>query len=143
LWLSRKLEEMHLDGAVPIELCLGAPGTFLFDDTQLFWCLRNLLTNAREAGGEDPSAIATTSRIRVRSECVDAWISIYVEDDGPGFPLEDLPNVFDPLYSAKGFGAGLGLPIARKIAQNHGGDIIIASPGPKNTTVVIRFPAET
>lgn len=53
-------------------------------------------------------------------------------DHGPGIDAEDLPHVVERFYRGAHTrsGSGLGLPIARQVAQGHGGDVIVRSPGP-------------
>jgi signal transduction histidine kinase len=51
-----------------------------------------------------------------------------------------MPHVFEPLFSTKGFGAGLGLSIVKGIVEQHGGEIIIESPPAQGARVTIRLP---
>ncbi len=71
---------------------------------------------------------------------------IAVRDTGVGIPTEELPRVFerfyraDPARSRDPGGTGLGLPIAKWIAQQHGGDVILISEPGRGTTAVVRLP---
>ena len=69
---------------------------------------------------------------------------IIVSDTGQGIPAEHLPYVFERFYRVPGNekieGSGLGLPIAQKIAQEHGGHIEVASQVRQGTTFTCRFP---
>jgi signal transduction histidine kinase len=57
-------------------------------------------------------------------------------------PKEVLENVFEPLFSTKGFGVGLGLPIAKNVMEGHGGGVEIESQVGQGTTVVMWLPRE-
>jgi signal transduction histidine kinase len=77
--------------------------------------LMNLVLNAVQAmpgGGE--------LRVRVRSGGADL-VEMEVEDSGPGVPAAELDRVFEPFYTSKPGGAGLGLSVSRRIAEEHGG----------------------
>jgi nitrogen fixation/metabolism regulation signal transduction histidine kinase len=77
----------------------------------------NLLGNAVEAlSGRGGEVVLSARR-------ADSRIEVVVEDDGPGVPVEILPHLFDPYFSAKSGGTGLGLAIAKKIVEEHGGTI--------------------
>ena len=83
--------------------------------------VRNLLSNAfkfTHAG----------QRILVSISSIDGWRSVIVEDGGRGIPSSDRERVFDPFFrsgEARGNfdGVGLGLPILRRVARAHGGDV--------------------
>jgi signal transduction histidine kinase len=88
--------------------------------------LLNLLENARNAG-------ARTITVRVRPGAFE------VSDDGRGIPVELLPRVFEPRFSATTSGAGLGLAIARRVVESWGGTIELTSAVGKGTTVTVRL----
>ena len=70
----------------------------------------------------------------------DEQVSIRIRDEGPGIPAEALDRVFEALYSTREGGTGLGLPIARRIAQAHGGHLRVGTPGGSGTEVEITLP---
>ena len=70
----------------------------------------------------------------------DRTIRITVTDTGAGIKKEDLPRVFDPYFTTKPTGTGLGLPIVQKIVEAHGGEIQLVSEPGKGTTVTIVLP---
>jgi two-component system sensor histidine kinase HydH len=69
------------------------------------------------------------------------WIRIDVGDTGIGIPAEELSRVFDPYFTTKPAGTGLGLPIVQKIVEAHGGSIQLASDPGKGTTATLLLPA--
>ena len=61
-------------------------------------------------------------------------------DTGPGIAPEDRDRIFEPLYSTKSFGVGLGLPLVKKIIEQHDGRIEIDSPNGAGAQFTLRFP---
>jgi signal transduction histidine kinase len=70
---------------------------------------------------------------------LDNMAVITVSDDGPGIRTEDLQRVFEPFFTTKKGGTGLGLPICKKIVEDHGGTIEIRSAESEGTSVVLTF----
>lgn len=110
----------------------------LYDDDQIRRALHNLVRNAKEAGA---------SRVVLRASPVPTGFELQLEDDGPGIPPEDLPQVFEPYFTRKSEGTGLGLAIVYKICTDHGWTVSVQS-GPsspddhsRGTTFTIRVPA--
>ena len=100
---------------------------------QLEQALLNLLLNAFEA---TPAG----GLIEVRSFNQAAAIRIEVRDSGPGIPVEDLERIFEPFYSTKARGSGLGLGITRRIVRDHGGTIEAAVSAGAGATFTLTFP---
>ena len=98
----------------------GEPGAVVVGDPdRLRQLVRNLAANAVRATG-DPG------RVTLRLEDPERVV-LAVEDSGPGIPLEALPHIFDKFYKGAGGGAGLGLAIAKQIAEVHGGGLSVES----------------
>ena len=112
----------------------------LADPDHLHRILVNLMRNAREAIDGDPSRKgAGAMTVDLSSE--DGISLIRLADNGPGLPERALANLFQPfLGSARRGGAGLGLAIAKELAQAHGGDLTLASTGPEGTVFELRLP---
>lgn len=70
----------------------------------------------------------------------DRDIVIRVSDSGRGIPAEHLPNIFDPFFSTKNRGTGMGLPIVLRIVKNYGGKIEVAAAEKSGATFLIRLP---
>jgi signal transduction histidine kinase len=104
------------------------------DESQLKQALMNILVNARQVmkGG---GAIVLTTRAGSGGDVV-----IDIEDEGPGIPPEMVEKIFEPFYSNRGGGTGLGLPIAKQIVENHGGRIEVEPRAEKGTLFRVHLP---
>ena len=69
------------------------------------------------------------------------WIEIVVRDTGSGIPEEDLPRIFEPYFTTKKTGSGLGLATSYSIVKNHGGMIEVSSRVNKGSSFTIWLPA--
>lgn len=96
-------------------------GVVLGDRVQLLQVLLNLTMNAFEALGV---VRADARRVVIRAERVeDGKICVNVRDTGPGFPAGIVDQLFEPFFSTKAEGTGMGLAIARSIIEAHGGTL--------------------
>lgn len=112
----------------------GEAGEILLGDPErLRQLIRNLTANAVRATG-DPA------KVSLRLEQADDELILQVSDQGPGIPAEALPNIFDKFYKGAGGGAGLGLAIAKQIADMHNGHLSVDSKGGEGTTFTLRLP---
>jgi signal transduction histidine kinase len=100
----------------------------------------NLVENAVQALGELPAD--RDKRVTVRTSMADGEIILAVEDAGPGIPPESLGRIFEPLFSTKSFGTGLGLPTVKQIVNQHGGIIAVDSKVGRGTCVTVRLPLD-
>ena len=93
----------------------------LGDPHQLMQVFLNLIVNAEQAIREHRDR--GTLRIRLGKTNNSVWASF--QDDGPGIPMEILPNIFDPFYTTKrpGRGTGLGLSICKAVMKEHAGSV--------------------
>ena len=71
------------------------------------------------------------------------WLSTKISDTGAGLSAEEIDHIFDPDYTTKEKGLGLGLTIAHEIIQGHGGEIRVASQIHAGTVFEILLPAES
>jgi two-component system sensor histidine kinase HydH len=86
------------------------------DPVRLTQALMNLVINAMQA-------VEKKGRIEVSVRRVEQAVMVRVSDDGPGIPAEKLRSIFDPYFTTKAEGSGLGLWIAQQIATAHGGSL--------------------
>ncbi|MGH7033099.1 MAG: sensor histidine kinase, partial [Stellaceae bacterium] len=98
----------------------------------------NLIENAAQAMGSADKP-ANNGRIVVTTAARLNVFEMVIADNGPGIPAENLAKVFEPLFSTKSFGTGLGLPVVKQIIEQHGGSIAIASEPGKGTRVTIKL----
>ena len=106
------------------------------DANALQQVLLNLLTNAREAMTGSGEIRITTARDSERP----GWLRIIVSDTGPGIPPAHLPHLFEPFYTTKPSGTGLGLAVSYGIVQNHLGTIDVQSVAGQGATFTLTFP---
>jgi signal transduction histidine kinase len=104
------------------------------DPTQMEQVFLNLIHNAMQA-------MESGGRLSVITRTIDGAIEITFRDTGRGIDPLDLPRIFQPFFTTKHRGSGLGLPIVSKIAESHGGKIEIASRVGKGTTATVTIPA--
>ena len=103
------------------------------DPVRLTQALLNLAINAIQA-------VERKGRIKVSAEVADGMVCVIVSDNGPGIPPEKLASIFDPYFTTKAEGTGLGLWIAQQIATAHGGGLT-AQNGPGGGAVLtMRLP---
>ena len=134
---------------VAVELALpDEPSLAEFDAGQLHQVVHNLILNAqqamperrRDAGRGDPVTLDGGSAIPLPPG---RYVRIRVADDGVGILPANLDRIFDPYFSTKKTGSGLGLATAHSIVTRHGGHIAVSSTPGWGTTFEIYLPAST
>lgn len=125
--LHGKRDEIRIEAQLPQLFIIKADAEKI---TQVFL---NLLNNALAA------AVATVKiSAHISSE---GGTEIQIEDDGPGIPAEHLDKIFDPFFTTKTGGTGLGLPICKKIVEDHRGQISVKTGPGRGTAVTVTLRA--
>jgi signal transduction histidine kinase len=107
------------------------------DRFRLVQVFRNLLDNALAAASDpvrieiccEPAQIASTAALRIR-----------VRDNGPGLSAEQRQRIFEPFYTTKPTGTGLGTAIAQRLIEAHGGTLAIGDAPPPGTEIIVTLP---
>jgi nitrogen fixation/metabolism regulation signal transduction histidine kinase len=130
-------EVMHLyEGGIPLELDLTPELPPVAGDPSLLrQVLVNLMKNAQEALHDRESP-----KIRVETRLEGERIALVVEDNGPGFPEELKHRMFEPYATTKPRGTGLGLPVVKKIIEEHHGDIEVRNLDGGGARICVRLP---
>ena len=116
------------------------------DPARMSRVLINLMSNASEAmvgKGVDPAKFAVKEpRISIASSATVRGFEISVADNGPGIAPENLDKVFEPLFTTKSFGTGLGIPAVQKIMEQHGGGLEVRSAPGQGAEFIAWWPRE-
>jgi len=112
----------------------SADGSAIADGDMVRAAIVNLLLNAAQA-------MNGRGTIRIAAEVRDGSWMIDVTDSGPGIPSDIRQTVFDPFFTTKARGGGLGLPIAKRVAELHGGTLALSFPETGGTTARISIRA--
>lgn len=128
--LSEEMKQAKID--VELELASPAPRA-LVDPGQLRQGMLNIVRNGREA-------MPDGGKLKVRTSRDNGSAIIEVTDEGLGIPDDLRGRVFEPFFSTKESGTGLGLSLTQQIVAEHGGSIEIAANAPKGTRVMLSLP---
>lgn len=112
----------------------GLPRVFV-DPVQVGQVVYNLLLNGAQAMAERGGTI----RVRGGEEA-DGRVRLDVMDEGPGVPPEDVDKIFEPLYTTRARGMGLGLSVSRALAENNGGELRVSGSPPHGATFSLLLP---
>ena len=117
---------------IELELAESLP-QLLVDRDQIKQAFYNVIKNSSQAMKEG-------GILRIRTSATPAQVSIAFEDTGGGISPENLSKVFQPYFTTKDSGTGLGLMIVRRIVREHGGEVELQSDEGRGLTVTIRLP---
>ena len=109
-----------------------------FDRSQLIRVINNLVKNSTQALEQ---SIQENPRIDVRVFMEDLFVVITVEDNGVGISKENKDKVFEPKFTTKNSGMGLGLAMVKSIVEAYGGSISLMSSQDQNTIFKVSIPA--
>jgi signal transduction histidine kinase len=149
--LCRKSAEAAWTGeasAVAFDLDPALPPV-VTDAERLRTALVNILTNARHAvmaaaprpeGGRSMVATAERPAVVVRTRVSGTRVTIVIQDSGVGIAPEDMAHIFDPYFTTRRAGTGLGLPISKNIVEGLGGTLAVSSRRGEGTEIRIDLP---
>lgn len=142
---SGQSERLNITTAIQrsLELYKDAPISFEatemyyveLDGTQLVRIVNNLVSNAIQACDE-----VSNPTIKVQLHSDEKWVYFSVEDNGEGIPQELQERIFEPTFTTKTSGMGLGLSMVKSIAETYGGSVVFKSNLGKGTQFQVRFP---
>ena len=112
------------------------PAVMYADTTAMRQVLHNIFKNAAEAAEE-----AAQPEVHIHTDNTDGKITLTVANNGKIFGKDMLANAFEPYVTDKPTGTGLGLPVVKKIVEEHGGRIALSNPAEGGASVKITLPA--
>jgi len=120
---------------VEVRLSLGQqPAYAMVDESSIRGALMNLILNAIEA-------MPQGGTLHIAVDHTDEMLRLEITDTGPGIGEEEAKKIFEPFYTTKAQGLGLGMPYAKRIIDQHGGTISLNSRQGEGTTISITLPA--
>jgi PAS domain S-box-containing protein len=123
------------DKVVVITKLAGDLPPLMADPDQIEQVFINLILNAVQA-------MPDGGKLEIAAKAEETFIVTEFKDNGCGIPAENLEKLFEPLFSTKVRGIGLGLPICKKIVEAHGGNIELQSEVRKGSTFTVRLPID-
>jgi len=141
-WLNIVVDELPVPDSVSVVRKLEAGIRVRIDPDRLRQVIVNLMENAWQAllEGDNP---VSAPEICLSSAVTGERLSIQVADNGPGVPPENREKIFEPLFSTRAFGVGLGLPLVREIIERHGGGVELAAGRQDGTVFSLWLPLES
>ena len=122
---------------VEVRLSLGQqPAYAMVDESSMRGALMNLILNAIEAMPEGGT-------LNIGIDQTDETLRLEITDTGRGIGEEEAKKIFEPFYTTKAQGLGLGMPYAKKIIDQHGGTMSLNSRHGDGTTISVTLPAAT
>lgn len=138
-WIKRLLDEINLPDDISVSLNLDDSVEAEIDRDLFRRVLVNVIENAMQAIHSMDGSVSAKNII-IECRINHGRTEIIITDTGPGIKQEILPRIFEPLFSTKTFGIGLGLSIVKQIMLQHGGNVDIDSEPGIGTRVVLWLP---
>lgn len=117
---------------------------FEASEQQIFQVINNIVINALDAMNHKGTLIVSAENHEIQNKLyglsIGKYVKIIIEDDGPGIKKEDINKIFDPYFTSKESGHGLGLATAYSIISKHGGRITVDSEINKGAKFTIYLP---
>jgi len=142
-WIKSVIGELDIDPKIKIEWDLNLTGLSLrLDPERMRRAVTNVVVNACQAMlfKEEDSPGDSANILTIRTRNTGQRLEVNILDTGPGIPPGNREKVFEPLFSTKNFGVGLGMPIVKQIMELHRGGVDIESEPGKGTTISLWLP---
>ena len=139
-WLTEILAEHGLPERIAVQRELHSKAMLSIDKELMRSAIVNLLNNAADALTLENGEPQPGSEIRISTSQSADRLIFQVEDNGCGIPTDALPQVFEPLYSTKSFGIGLGMTIVKRTVEQLGGKLELESEPNSGTKCTISLP---
>lgn len=143
-WLNQILDEQAPAVDIAVHKDFNLAGLVVrIDRDRLRRALINVYDNACQSMvlDNDQNRHIENAAVTVSSRLTPDRLELIMTDRGPGIPEHVLPKIFEPLYSTKSFGVGLGLPTVKQIMEQHGGGIEIVPMEGNGTRTVLWLPS--
>jgi signal transduction histidine kinase len=111
------------------------------DPNQLGQAFGSIILNAIQAMPEGGQLVVKTAEVSENLPQSE-WVAISFADTGVGIPKENLDKLFEPLFTTKAKGIGLGLAVTKTLVEGHGGTIEVQSEVEKGSTFTVRLPTD-
>jgi signal transduction histidine kinase len=148
LWLSELIDEQSVPDAMTVTTNLKSEAIVYIDNESFRRAVINVIQNGIQAMAKvklDKMSEQSGKRnmeMTVESRVQKDRVELVIADSGEGIPQANLEKIYEPLYSTKSFGVGLGLPIVKGIMEQHLGGIIIDSQVGVGTKVTLWLPTK-
>lgn len=144
-WLDKTLNEIELPPDIEIIKQFNTGGiTAHFDPDRMRRAIVNVITNAWQSmlrlESDGLNQLIPDARLQIHTAANDERVTVTITDNGCGMDPEVLDRIFEPLFSTKGFGVGLGMPAIQQIMVQHRGGIDVTSEKNHGTTVILWLP---
>ncbi len=136
-WLKSTIAEQIFPEDIVVEMDLSCGAQVQFDKGKLMQVINNLLNNSIHALQDEHS---NGNLIQLSTRLFDDMYEIRVRDNGIGMSNDTKEKLFEPLFSTKDFGVGLGMVIVKNIVEQHHGEVFVESKEGVGTSVSIRLP---
>jgi signal transduction histidine kinase len=139
-WLDNVLDEQKFPEGIECVRELNSGITLPVDHENMRRAVGNIINNAVQALQDENSK---GNRLTVKTVKTGGRLEMRFIDSGPGIPDELFGKIFEPLFSTRGFGIGLGIPIVKKIMEECKGGVEYQSEAGKGTTVTLWLPVQS
>ncbi len=126
-------KENFIKLSIRINKQFGDVPEFAFDEDQIKQVFTNIIGNAIDVMEEGGT-------LTLRTQHDDKWVYINIQDTGPGIWPEILKDIFNPFFTTKATGTGLGLSNAHRLVEMHGGDIVVDSRVGQGSIFTVKLP---